>query len=169
MAACRNAWLAGRSQNALLDRDSARGLPWTHIGSSHSLGPWSVMQAALREGAATSRGLWPTSRSRAARPRVSISSSWFGSGLWGEAKAQSRSLASMMRGQPIRVRFGWPSCLREIAVFGSILRRFVQSFERVRSRGTASGDRRGGNRIAGFLQNALILPAEGPGRSANDA
>jgi hypothetical protein len=25
---CRNAWLAGRSQNALLYRDSARGLPW---------------------------------------------------------------------------------------------------------------------------------------------
>ncbi len=51
----------------------------------------------------------------------------------------------------------------------SILRRFVQSFERVRLRGTTSGARRGGNRIAGFLQNALILPAEGPGRSANDA
>jgi hypothetical protein len=75
----------------------------------------------------------------------------------------------MMRGQPMRVRFGWQSCLREIAVFGSISRRFVQSFERVRPRGTTSGARRGGNRIAGFLQNALILPAEGPGRSANDA
>jgi hypothetical protein len=49
--------------------------------------------------------------------------------------------------------------LREIAVFGSILRRFDQSFERLRPRGTASAACRGGNRIAGFRQNVLILAA----------
>jgi hypothetical protein len=50
------------------------------------------------------------------------------------------------------VRFGWQSCLREIAVFGSILRRFVQSFERVRPRGTASDANRGAIELPDFFK-----------------
>jgi hypothetical protein len=47
---------AGRArQNAFLYRASASLLPCIHIGSRHSLGPWSVIQAALQGGAATSR------------------------------------------------------------------------------------------------------------------
>jgi hypothetical protein len=42
-------------QNAFLYRASASLLPYIHIGSPHSLGPWSVIQAALQGGAATSR------------------------------------------------------------------------------------------------------------------
>jgi hypothetical protein len=108
------------------------------------------------------------SRAQAAMLPLSISSSWFGSLIvW--AKRQWIEVArSIVRSQPTTVRSGRQNCLREIAGFGSILRRFDRGFVGLRPSGTASGACRGRNRITGFLQNALILPAEEPGRSAND-
>src|SRR4029077_15713127 len=84
------------------------------------------------------------------------------------ATVGSRSLALIVRRQPTRVRSKGRNCLGEIAAFGSILRRFVQSFEHLWPREPPMPRRGGGNRIAKFPQNPLILPG-GVGRSGNDA
>jgi len=52
-----------------------------------------------------------------------ISSSSFGALVARQATPRSRSLASIVRGQPISVRTWSRNCLSGIAVFGSILRR----------------------------------------------
>jgi hypothetical protein len=66
-------WASSIRQNAFLYRAIVLRLPDIHIGSSHSLGPWSVMQAALQGGAATSRLTISFARGRA---RVSPVCAW---------------------------------------------------------------------------------------------
>ena len=102
--------------------------------------------------------LQPTSRVRTAMQPADISSSSFGYLV--QATIGSRSPAPIVRGQPIRVRSCRPNCLREIAVFGSI---FARGLSEVSS-GFGPAEPRprpalGGDRIAGLLQNALMLLA----------
>jgi hypothetical protein len=47
--------ISKRAGASFLSRPSEPGFPDTHISSSHWLGPWSVMHAALEGGTATSR------------------------------------------------------------------------------------------------------------------
>jgi len=65
-------------------------------------------------------------------------------------------------------QFGGRLPARDCGV-GSISSRFCQSFERIRPREPGPTRIVGDNRIAGLLQNALILLAGDPEHSENDA